>query len=243
MTTAGAYGTLLVADDAGALARLAADKLCDWATETSGAVRVALSGGSTPRRTYQELAGPRLIDKFPWQRVHWFWGDERFVPSDDPASNFRMAREAMLASAPVPAENIHPVPTVGMDPDAAAARYQAELQHVYGGLQLIPARPLFHVCLLGLGDDGHTASLIPGESVLEERTRWVAAVAHGRPETRITLTYPAIDASTHIVFLVSGVGKRDILREVLSGRSNVPAARLQPRGDLIFIADRDAAGG
>ena len=242
MTTAGAYGTLLVVSDPGALARVAADRLCDWATETSGPVRVALSGGSTPRRTYQELASTRLIDRFPWQRVHWFWGDERFVPPDDPASNFCMAREAVLASAPVPAENIHPVPTVGMDPDAAAAGYQAELEQVYGCPRLMPARPLFHICLLGLGDDGHTASLLPGEPVLDERTRWVAAVAHGRPETRITLTYPAINASSHIAFLVSGASKSDMLRQVLSGRSNVPAARLQPLGDLVFIADRDAAG-
>lgn len=241
MTTPGAYGTLLVVDTPSALARMAADKLCDWATATSGPVRVALSGGSTPRSTYQELASARLIGRFPWQRVHWFWGDERFVPPDNPASNFRMAREAMLASAPVPAENVHPVPTVGMDPDAAAGAYQVELQRAYGATSLMPARPLFHICLLGLGDDGHTASLLPGEPVLDERTRWVAAVAHGRPETRITLTYPAINASRHIAFLVSGAGKRDMLRQVRSGRSNAPAARLQPLGDLVFIADRDAA--
>jgi len=148
----------------------------------------------------------------------------------------------MLAYAPVPPQNIHPVPTVGLDPDAAAAAYQAELQRAYGSSRLTPGQPLFHIALLGLGDDGHTASLLPGEPVLNERTHWVAAVAHGRPETRITLTYPAINSSRHIAFLVNGAGKRNMLQQVLSGRSNVPAARLKPFGDLLFIADRDAAG-
>jgi 6-phosphogluconolactonase len=242
MSMAVDYGTLQVVDDASALARTAADSICAWAMETPGTVRIALSGGSTPRRTYQELASARLVDRFPWQRVHWFWGDERFVPPDDPASNFRMAREALFAAAAVPPGNIYPVPTVGMDPDAAAATYEAELQRAYGGASLTPARPLFHICLLGLGGDGHIASLLPGEPVLNERTRWVAAVAHGRPETRITLTYPAIDASQHIVFLVSGASKRAMLHQVLSGRSHVPAARLHPLGDLVFMADRDATG-
>jgi len=242
MSTTVAYGTLMVVDQPRDFARVAADTLCDWAMEASGPLRIALSGGSTPRRTYQELAGARLVGRFPWQRVHWFWGDERFVPPDDPASNFRMAREAMLANAPVPPQNIHPVPTVGLDPDAAAAAYQAELQRAYGSSRLTPGQPLFHIALLGLGDDGHTASLLPGEPVLNERTHWVAAVAHGRPETRITLTYPAINSSRHIAFLVNGAGKRNMLQQVLSGRSNVPAARLKPFGDLLFIADRDAAG-
>jgi 6-phosphogluconolactonase len=242
MASRKSYGTLMVVDEPRALARVVADVLYDWVMLTDGPIRVALSGGSTPRHTYQALAGVPFVNRLPWQRMHWFWGDERFVPPDDPASNFRMAREAMLNSAPVPVENIHPIPTVGITPDAAAARYQAELQRSYGRESLIPTQPLFHICLLGLGDDGHTASLLPGEPVLDERSRWVAAVAHGRPETRITLTYPAINASQHIAFLVSGAAKRDMLRQVLSGRSTVPAARLHPIGDLLFIADRDAAG-
>jgi 6-phosphogluconolactonase len=240
--TYSAYGRLIVTEDPAALAREAADQLLAWAMEGDGMVRIALSGGSTPRKTYQELASPRLIGQFPWSRVHWFWGDERFVPPDHPDSNFRMAREAMLDAAPVPPENIHPVPTVGIGADDAAAEYEAQLQHVYGAAVLAPGRPLFDVCLLGLGDDGHTASLIPGEPALNERNHWVATVAHGRPETRITLTYPAINSSRHIAFLVSGAGKRSILQEVLAGHSAVPAARLAPAGDLVFIADRAAAG-
>lgn len=235
------FGTLVVTDDSAALARQAADQLLAWAMERSGPVRVALSGGSTPRRTYQELVSARMIKLFPWQRVEWFWGDERFVPPDDPESNFRMAREAMLEAAPIPAANIHPIRTVGVSPDEAARRYEADLKRAYGNATLEPRLPLFDVCLLGLGDDGHTASLIPGEPALEERDHWTAVVAHGRPETRITLTYPAINASRHIVFLVSGEGKRAILREVLAGGSTKPAAQLSPMGDILFVADRAAA--
>jgi 6-phosphogluconolactonase len=205
-------------------------------------VRIALSGGSTPRRTYQELARARLVDRFPWSRVHWFWGDERSVPPDDLDSNFRMTREAMLDGAPIPPANIHPILTVGISPDEAAYRYEIELKRAYGASTLLPDQPLFHVCLLGLGEDGHIGSLIPAEPALLELDRWVAVVAHGRPETRITLTYPVIDASRHIAFLVSGETKRSILREVLAGGSIKPAARLSPMDDILFIADRAAAG-
>jgi len=235
------YGTLVTIDDPAALAHEAAGRLLAWAMETAGPVRIALSGGSTPRRTYQELAGPRFISRFPWPRVHWFWGDERFVPTDHRDSNFLMVRKAMLDAAPVPRANIHPIPTVGMGADKAAAEYEAELRRAYGSSILESDRALFDVCLLGLGEDGHTASLIPGEPVLGERTHWVAAVAHGRPEERITLTYPAINSSRHIAFLVSGASKRSILQKVLAGGSMVPAAQLKPLGELVFIADRDAA--
>jgi len=236
------YGTLLVARDADELAQVAADRILAWAIESKGLVRVALSGGETPRGTYQELAGAQYVDRFPWTRVHWYWGDERFVPPDSPESNFRMAREAMLSVAPIPRDNIHPIPTVGISPDEAAAEYEKLLLRFYtddrreGG-------PLFDICLLGLGEDGHTASLIPGTSVLDDFSHWVAVDAKGRPNTRITLTYPALNLSRHTAFLVSGTKKRKILGEVIGGASTVPAARLKPIGDLLFIADRAAAGG
>ena len=233
---------LLVTDDPAALAREAADHILGWAKEAPGPVRIALSGGSTPKRTYQELVSARLINRFPWPKVQLYWGDERFVPPDDKESNYRMVREAMLDIAPIPPANIHPVRTVGLDADASAAAYEAELKEAYGSSTLQPDRPLFDICLLGLGDDGHTASLIPGEPVLSEQKRWVAAVGHGRPEVRITLTYPAINASRHIAFLVSGEGKRDILKQVLAGDTTKPAARLSPMGDVVFIVDRAAAG-
>jgi 6-phosphogluconolactonase len=236
------YGRLLVVDDPADLARHAANYILACTKETEHPVRIALSGGSTPRQTYNELVGPLFIERIPWQRVHWFWGDERFVPPDDAASNFRMVREAMLSRAPIPRQNIHPIPTLNLSPTDAVAEYERTLQVAYGQATLETGRALFDVCLLGLGDDGHTASLLPGEAALDERERWVAAAAHGRPEIRITLTYPAINSSRHVVFLVSGQSKRSILREVLSGRSNVPAARLASAGELLFIADRTAVG-
>jgi 6-phosphogluconolactonase len=236
------YGELRVSENPDVLAHDAATLMCDLALANTGTVRVALSGGSTPRRTYQTLASAPFLQRFPWQRVEWFWGDERFVPPDHKDSNLRMTREAMLSHAPVPPQNVHPMPTVGLTAEQAARTYEATLRTSYGADTLDPARPLFDLCLLGLGDDGHTASLLPGEPVLEEHTHWVAEVGHGRPEVRITITYPVIDNAGVIAFLVSGAGKREILATVLSGHSDVPAARLQPAGKLLFLADQAAGG-
>jgi 6-phosphogluconolactonase len=152
-----------------------------------------------------------------------------------------MTRETMLSKAPVPPENIHPVPTDGT-PDDAALRYERMLQAAYGATVLDPARPLFDITLLGLGPDGHTASLLPGEPVLEERTRWVVAVSHGRPEVRITMTYPVIESSRKVAFLVAGKEKAAIFRTIRAGNSQVPAARVRPVGELIWFVDRAAAG-
>jgi 6-phosphogluconolactonase len=238
---AGEFGKLVVFPDAEALARGAATWLKDRVAPLQGRIATALSGGSTPRRLFQ-LMGSDFKDEFPWPRMHFFWSDERFVPRDSPDSNFRMAYEALLSKVALPPGNIHPMPTEGIELDNAARAYERELQAFYGGPALDPNKFLFDVQLLGLGEDGHTASLIPGEPVLEERTRWVAAVAHGRPETRVTLTYPAIESSRHIAFLVSGAAKRDILRKVRTRAAGVPAARLHPQGDLTFLVDRAAAG-
>jgi 6-phosphogluconolactonase len=237
-----AFGTLRLFDDAGALARGAAEFLCDRAERSQGRFVLCLSGGSTPKRLYEDLGAPPLSERFPWDRTHFVFGDERFVPPDDPASNARMADKAMLSRAPVPPANVHQVPTVGLTPDEAAAKYERTLRALYGADAFSPERPLFDVTLLGLGDDGHTASLIPGEPVLHERQRWVAAVAHGRPEQRITLTYPALESSRAVVFLVQGEGKRAILDRVLSGDDSVPAARIRPVGEVLWFADRAAAG-
>jgi 6-phosphogluconolactonase len=163
--------------------------------------------------------------------VSWYWGDERFVPYDHPESNFRMTREAMLAKAPVPRENIHPIPTDGT-PEDAARRYERTLQQTYGAATLDPRRPLFDVTLLGLGPDGHTASLLPGEPALDERKRWVAAVAHGRPEVRITMTYPVLESSRRVAFLVAGEEKASIFNAIRKGGSQLPAARIRPVGEL-----------
>jgi 6-phosphogluconolactonase len=234
-------GRIEVLPDPLALARHVAEWMTVAASAAKGPFRVSLSGGSTPKTLYGLLASDEFRDRFPWQLVSWYWGDERFVPYDHPDSNYRMTREAMLAKAPVPPENIHPVPADGT-PEDAARRYEQTLQEAYGAAAFDPARPLFDVALLGLGPDGHTASLLPGEPVLEERKRWVAAVSHGRPETRITMTYPAIESSRRVAFLVAGREKAAILRAIRAGNSEVPAARVRPVGELFWFVDRAAAG-
>ena len=224
-----------------ALAHHVAEWMTTAALAAKGPFRVSLSGGSTPKALFGLLASDEFRHRFPWQRVSWFWGDERFVPHDHPDSNYRMTRETMFAKVPVPPENIHPVPVDGT-PEDAARRYERTLQEVYGATSLDPARPLFDVTLLGLGADGHTASLLPGEPVLEERKRWVAAVAHGRPEVRITMTYPVIESSRRVAFLVAGKEKAPILRAIRDGNSQVPAARVRPIGMLLWFVDSAAAG-
>ncbi len=220
--------------DAEALARRAADWLVETlSASTDEALAVALAGGSTPRSLYRLLATPAYAAKLPWARIHWFWGDERFVPPDHPDSNYRMAREAMLSHTPVPAANIHPIPTEGLTPRASAADYERTLRAARG--------PYFHVTLLGLGPDGHIASLFPGSGALQERQRWVVAVEGEKPEARISLTYPALEASREIAFLVAGKEKYQILQRILAG-SDLPAGRLKPSGSLRFFLDRAAAG-
>jgi 6-phosphogluconolactonase len=229
-----------ILSDQMALARRVAEWMTSAALAAKGTFRVSLSGGSTPKTLYRLLASDEFSGRFPWQRVFWYWGDERFVPYDDPDCNYRMVREAMLTKAPVPPENVYPVPVDG-SPQDAARRYEQTLQETYGGSVLDPARPLFDVTLLGLGADGHTASLLPGEPVLEERQRWVAAVSHGRPEARITMTYPVIESSRHVAFLVVGREKAAILRAIRAGDSKAPASRVRPVGELIWFVDQAAA--
>jgi 6-phosphogluconolactonase len=233
-------GCVEVLPDPAALAHHVAEWMTQVALAAQGPFRVSLSGGSTPKALYGLLASDEFRGRFPWPRVFWYWGDERFVPYDHPDSNYRMTREAMLAKAPVPPENIFPIPTDG-DPDDAARRYQRTLQQAYGADTLDPQRPLFDITLLGLGPDGHTASLLPGEPVLKERKRWVAAVSHGRPEVRITLTYPPIDSSRRVAFLVAGEEKAAIFKTVRGGHSDLPAARVRPVGELLWFVDRAAA--
>ncbi len=225
-----------------ALARRVADWLVKLANAKDGLFAVALAGGSTPWRLYQLLAGPAYRDTFPWSRVHWFWGDERFVSHDSPLSNYRMAQEAMLSRVPAPLENIHPIPTESVTSQTAAARYERELMSFYGADRLAKGRPLFDLILLGLGTDGHTASLFPGTSVLHVRDRWVAAVTDAKLETRITLTYPALESGRHIAFLVTGEEKRTIFNRLRCGEEDFPAARLHPSGELIWFVDEAAAG-
>jgi 6-phosphogluconolactonase len=219
------------------LARATAAWLRERAQAGGDRFAVCLPGGSTPRRVYELLATAERA-RFPWDLVHWFFGDERFVPHDHPDSNYRMVRAAMLDAAPVPAANVHPIPTAGL-PAAAARSYQRELQDFYGGATLERQRPLFDVVLLGLGEDGHTASLFPGTAALEERRRWVVDVLNPKSEPRITLTYPALESTRALAFLVAGVGKRAILGRVFSGE-DLPAARVRGPAPDWFI-DQAAA--
>ncbi|HJU16266.1 MAG TPA: 6-phosphogluconolactonase [Stellaceae bacterium] len=228
-----------VGADLEAIARRAAQWIVDTARASEGRFAISLSGGSTPRRLYQLLAEAPLREALPWPRIHWFWGDERCVPWDHKDSNYGMARAAMLAHVPAPSQNIHGIAATG-DPAADAHAYERVLKSYYGADRLDPGRPLFDVQLLGLGPDGHTASLIPGTSVLDERERWVAEITHGRPEARITLTYPALESSRHTAFLVAGADKREALSRVLRGDRTLPAGRLEPQGDLVWFVDEQA---
>ena len=224
-----------------ALARNVADWLCGLARASEGTFAVSLSGGSTPRRLYELLATPEIATRFPWSRTHWFWGDERFVPHGHPDSNYGMARKAFLSSVPAPDSNIHAVPTEGLSPEQAAIAYEATLTRFYGAETLAPGRPLFDVTLLGIGNNGHTASLFPGQAALQEKRRWVVAVVGAEAEARVTLTYQAIDSSREVAFVVTGKAKRDVVARAQAGDRALPAAMVHPVGHLHWFTDLAAA--
>lgn len=228
-------GRMEVVRDADALARRAADIIAQAIKGASAPFRLVLSGGSTPRATYALLAHQDI----DWSQVDLFFGDERFVPHDHKDSNYRMVCESLLAAGKVRPRNLFAIPADGT-PQSAAARYDQLLRQQYGADALKPGVPLFHLTLLGLGDDGHTASLLPDQPVLEERSVWAAAVPKGRDEPRITLTYPALDASAATLFLVAGAAKREALVQARSGL--LPAGGLQPMGDVLWLVDQAAVG-
>lgn len=224
-------GDLIVADDSGDLAARAAKFVADEIKKPAETFRLVLSGGSTPRGLYSLLG---QMHDLPWIRVELFWGDERFVPHDHPDSNYRMARETLLAHGIKP-KAVHAVPTDGTL--LSAVNRYGEL------LRAIEARPMFDLNLLGLGEDGHIASLLPGQPVLDEREALVAAVPQGRDEPRITLTYPALEWSRVTMFLVSGAAKAGAMKRARAGDMSIPAGRLRPQGSVIWFADRAAAQG
>ena len=177
-----------------------------------------------------------------WDCTELFFGDERFVPHDNADSNYRMARESLLAGGTVHPRALLAMPTDGT-PQSCADAYEEILRQQYGASLLDPTVPLFDLLLLGLGPDGHTASLIPGQPVLKERTRWVAPVPQGRDEVRLTLTYPALESSKLTLFLVAGADKAQAVARVRSGDASLPAGALQPSGEVVWLLDRAAAGG
>ncbi len=233
-----------IAPDPDAMAERAANWLVDKAPEAAEVFRLCLSGGSTPEALYRKLAAPPFRDRIPWGRTHVFWGDERFVPVDSPLSNYRMARESLLDHVPIAPGNIHPIPTAHYSPAEAADAYERLLETEYGADNFNPARPLFNVMLLGLGTDGHTASLFPdAKGALAERERWVVPVIGVKAEPRITLTYlNFLESSRHVAFLVSGSDKAPILARLAEGDPALPAAGVKPAGDLWIFNDAAARG-
>ena len=239
--THGAPRKIITVESADALAKAAAERLIGRIDANSTRIAICLTGGSSPKQLYQLLATEPYRKRIPWERVHWFIGDERFVPSDDPRNNMTMARAAFL-DACAPSANVHPIPTDAADPDASAERYATTLQAFYGGDRLDPARPLFDLVLMGAGPDGHTASLFPGYPAIEERERWVVGVPKANVEPfvpRVSLTLPALAPCREMLFEMSGAGKRPILTRLLSGE-NLPSNRAQSNGETIWLVDKAA---
>jgi 6-phosphogluconolactonase len=233
---------VVVVEDTAALAEAAAQRLVNRVAQ-SGRSAVCLTGGSSPEGLYRLLAEEPWRGKVPWQRVHWFMGDDRFVPESDPLSNMAMARRLFLDRAGAPRGNVHPIPTDANYPEGAANIYEDELKKFYGADRLDPARPLFDLVVMGLGPDGHTASLFAQSRALDEKHRWVLGVGKAGMEPfvpRVTLTFPALAATREMLFLVDGAGKRDILRRVFAGE-DLPGSRAHSDGELVWLIDRAAA--
>ena len=238
----GSERKLIEVAESTALAEVAAARLLACMAVNPGRIAICLTGGSSPRQLYGLLASDDHRNKIPWERVHWFIGDERFVPASDERNNMAMACRTFLDRC-APSANIHPIPTDAASPDEAAARYERELKSFQGDGRLDDAvRPLFDLVLLGLGPDGHTASLFPGYPALQETERWVVGVpqAHVEPFVpRVTLTLPALASCREMLFEVSGAGKRAILTRVLAGEP-LPANRARSNGETVWLVDQAA---
>jgi 6-phosphogluconolactonase len=246
-------GELVILPDPEALADEGARRfaaLARSAIAVRGRFTVALSGGSTPRALHERLARPPLSDTVDWAHVHVFWGDERFVPPDDAESNYRMARETLLAHVPIPAANIYPVPTVGGTPEAAAGAYAETITALLNPDEekLSAETPRFDLILLGMGPDGHTASLFRGHPEVVRPSEALVAAVHNAPKPppiRVTFTYKLLNTAANVIFLVAGADKAATLREVLRGpfdRARLPAQGVQPeQGSLVWLVDAAAA--
>ncbi|MFN9646286.1 MAG: 6-phosphogluconolactonase [Cyanobacteriota bacterium] len=231
---------LIVASGSEALARRAAEEVAlilDLALAERDRAQIALAGGTTPRQAYAQLAEEHL----PWERVDVLLGDERWVSAEDPSSNARLLRESLLAAGPGKQACFHPVPTQLATPLEAAESYAALLVQLCGGRE----PPPLDLVLLGLGEDGHTASLFPGTPAPLVRDRWVTT-GEGKGLPRITLTAPVLSAARKVIFLVSGAGKREALARLLDpGESpeRTPARLVQPHDEVLILSDADAGSG
>lgn len=232
------------------LAQAAAEFVVSRAGEAvhrSGKFTLALTGGQTPRRLYELLARPPLSERIPWTRVHFFWGDERCVPPDHKDSNYNLAYQALLSLVPALPENIHRMPGEVTPPDQGAVRYEQDLWNFFD-LAHGHAFPGFDLTILGLGTDGHTASLFPESEALYEARPWVTSAFpppdHGPAVPRLTLTFPALNASKAVLFLVTGAAKRPAAKKIIEDPAlaarRYPAARIQPRGRLYWFLDAAA---
>jgi 6-phosphogluconolactonase len=240
MAAVGRRQIITVANPA-ALAKAAAERVLARMDANSGRIAICLTGGSSPKALYQLLATEPYRARIPWDRVHWFIGDERFVPVDDVRNNMAMARETFLDRY-APASNIHPIPTDAASPDESAERYAGELKSFYGAEALDAARPLFDLVLMGVGPDGHTASLFPNYPAIEEISRWVVGVPKANVEPfvpRVSLTLPTLSCCREMLFEVAGKDKRAILTRALSGE-NLPANRAQSIGETVWLIDEAA---
>ena len=232
---------LIVAADAEALAQDAAERVMARISANPGRIAICLTGGSSPKKLYQLLGGDTYRGKIPWDRVHWFIGDERFVPPSDPLNNMAIAQATFL-DRNAPAGHIHPIPTGVDNPDQSAEAYARELQAFYGADKLDPARPLFDMVLMGAGPDGHTASLFPGYPAVEETARWVVGVPRANVAPfvpRVSLTLPALASCQVMLFEIAGHDKQPILTRLLNGE-NLPAVRARSKGETVWLVDRAA---
>lgn len=240
MTAAGPP-KLIVEADAEALARAAAERVMARIAANPGRIAICLTGGSSPKRLYQLLGGDSWRDKIPWERVHWFIGDERFVTEGDPRNNMAVARATFLDRS-ASSGHIHPMPTTAENPDRSAEAYARELQSFYGAERLDPSRPPFDLVLMGAGPDGHTASLFPGYPALEETQRWVVGVpkANVAPFVpRVSLTLPALASCREMLFEIAGHDKQPILTRLFNGE-NLPALRARSNGETVWLVDQAA---
>lgn len=207
--------------------------------ERRGYFAAGLSGGKTPSAFYQKLA--EWENKSFWKRTYVFLVDERFVPSEDKDSNYRMLRETLLGKIPIPQENIHPIPTEKGSLEDSAKEYEKDLKSFFKVSK--GQFPNFDLILLGIGEDGHTASLFPGSKAMSECRRLTAAVVlDERRHDRITLTLPVINHAEHVIFFVTGANKAPVLKKIIAGDDPpLPASMVQPRsGNLLFVIDREA---
>lgn len=227
-----------------ALAVAAAERLTARLDANDDRIAVCLTGGSSPKRLYELLATASWSKRIPWDRAHWFIGDERFVGSDHPLNNMHMAREIFLDRL-APADHVHPIPTNTASSDESARRYAKILEEFYGSPRLEAARPLFDLVLMGVGPDGHTASLFPNDPALLETRRWVVGVAKAPVEPfvpRVTITLPVLASCREMLFEVAGEEKCAILTRLLAGE-NLPANRARSINETVLLADHAALGG